>query len=87
MAQQPNQNPRQDQQPASAENQASQPSTAGQIPHQEDPDSQASGNPEAASTQENMGDGAGIRGEYGNASQTNGLEGGPNSAPDGSPGK
>ena len=29
------------------------------------------------STQENMGDGAGIRGDYGNASQTNGLEGGP----------
>ena len=29
------------------------------------------------STQENMGDGAGIRGEYGNASQTNGMEGGP----------
>ena len=24
-----------------------------------------------------MGDGAGIRGDYGNASQTNGLEGGP----------
>jgi len=30
-----------------------------------------------SSTQENMGDGAGIRGDYGNASQTNGLEGGP----------
>lgn len=29
------------------------------------------------STQENMGDGAGIRGDYGDASQTNGLEGGP----------
>ena len=29
------------------------------------------------STQQNMGDGAGIRGDYGNASQTNGLEGGP----------
>jgi len=46
----------------------------------------ASGNPEAGtaqdgaipeSTQQNMGDGAGIRGEYGTASQTNGLEGGP----------
>ena len=24
-----------------------------------------------------MGDGAGIRGDYGNASQTNGMEGGP----------
>ena len=32
------------------------------------------------STQENMGDGAGIRGDYGNASQTNGLEGGPDQA-------
>ncbi|GAA4347314.1 hypothetical protein GCM10023185_02330 [Hymenobacter saemangeumensis] len=31
------------------------------------------------STQQNMGDGAGIRGEYGNASQTNGMEGGPDS--------
>ena len=30
-----------------------------------------------SSTQQNMGDGAGIRGDYGNASQTNGLEGGP----------
>ena len=30
-----------------------------------------------SSTQERMGDGAGIRGDYGNASQTNGLEGGP----------
>ena len=27
------------------------------------------------STQENMGDGTGIRGDYGDASQTNGLEG------------
>ena len=33
-----------------------------------------------SSTQENMGDGAGIRGDYGNASQTNGLEGGPDQA-------
>ncbi|GAB2846518.1 hypothetical protein [Hymenobacter ruber] len=30
-----------------------------------------------SSTQQNMGDGAGIRGDYGDASQTNGLEGGP----------
>ncbi len=29
------------------------------------------------STQEHMGDGSGIRGDYGDASQTNGLEGGP----------
>lgn len=51
-----------------------------------DQDRNASGNPEAgtaqngaipSSTQENMGDGAGIRGDYGDASQTNGLEGGP----------
>ena len=60
------------------------PSTGGQTPDQSpgaDKDQNASGNPEAGdastSTQENMGDGAGIRGEYGNASQTNGLEGGP----------
>ena len=51
-----------------------------------DRDQNASGNPEAgtaqdetipSSTQENMGDGAGIRGDYGDTSQTNGLEGGP----------
>ncbi|WP_310396427.1 hypothetical protein [Hymenobacter sp.] len=62
-------------------------STGGETPDQgADRDQNASGNPEAgpaldgatpASTQENMGDGAGIRGDYGNASQTNGLEGGP----------
>ncbi|WP_375434467.1 hypothetical protein [uncultured Hymenobacter sp.] len=68
-----------------AEQQASQMSTAGRVPDQDDPDSQASGNPEATSTQENMGDGSGIRGDYGDASQTNGMEGGPNSASDGSP--
>ncbi|MFD1468859.1 hypothetical protein ACFQ48_11550 [Hymenobacter caeli] len=46
-----------------------------------DRDQNASGNPEAGnlatSTQEHMGDGAGIRGDYGDAEQTNGLEGGP----------
>ncbi|MFD2721825.1 hypothetical protein ACFST9_24120 [Hymenobacter monticola] len=72
-------------------------STGGQTPSQGvDRDQNASGNPEAGtaadgaiptSTQQNMGDGAGIRGDYGDASQTNGLEGGPdetadNSAPD-----
>lgn len=31
----------------------------------------------ATSTQQHMGDGSGIRGDYGDASQTNGLEGGP----------
>ncbi len=30
-----------------------------------------------SSTQQHMGDGAGIRGDYGDASQTNGLEGSP----------
>ncbi|MDF7813700.1 hypothetical protein [Hymenobacter sp. YC55] len=73
------------QQEEAAKNQASQMSTAGRVPGQDDPDPNASGNPEATSTQENMGDGSGIRGEYGNAGQTNGMEGGPNSAPDGSP--
>ena len=64
-----------------------QPSTAGPITNQDaDPDPTASGNPEAA-TQSTLGDGAGIRGGYGDASQENGLEGGPDSAPDGSPGK
>ena len=41
-----------------------------------DADTASSGNA-PTSTQQNMGDGAGIRGDYGNASQTNGLEGGP----------
>ncbi|MBO2010777.1 hypothetical protein [Hymenobacter negativus] len=42
------------------------------------PDEQAStGTTIPSSTQQNMGDGAGIRGDYGDASQTNGLEGGP----------
>jgi hypothetical protein len=80
--QNPNQNASQK---ADAENQADQMSTAGRIPGQDDPDPKASGNPEATSTQENMGDGSGIRGNYGDAGQTNGLEGGPDSAPDGSP--
>ena len=64
-------------------------STGGETtPQVTDRDQNASGNPEAGtaadgaipeSTQENMGDGAGIRGEYGNSSQTNGMEGGPDS--------
>ncbi|RYU79134.1 hypothetical protein [Hymenobacter persicinus] len=37
------------------------------------------------STQSNLGNGEGIRGSYGDASQTNGLEGGPDSDEDGSP--
>jgi hypothetical protein len=41
------------------------------------PDEQAASPTTPSSTQQNMGDGAGIRGDYGDASQTNGLEGGP----------
>ena len=62
-------------------------SAGGQTPDPNaDQDQNASGNPGTGtaqdgamptSTQQNMGDGAGIRGDYGNASQTNGLEGGP----------
>lgn len=32
-------------------------------------------NPQTTSTQGNMGDGAGIRGDYGDSDQTNGMEG------------
>ncbi len=47
------------------------------------PDTQTSSGPAIpSSTQQNMGDGAGIRGDYGDASQTNGLEGGPDERPD-----
>ena len=66
-------------------------STGGQAtPQNADRDQNARGNPEAGtaadgalpeSTQEHMGDGAGIRGDYGDASQTNGLEGGPEQPP------
>ena len=56
------------------------PSTGGITPNQQpaaDPDPQASGNPETV-TQADLAssNGAGIRGNYGDASQTNGLEGG-----------
>ncbi|MBC6696527.1 hypothetical protein [Hymenobacter sp. BT190] len=60
---------------ASSEQEGRQLSTGGEIPAQQDADAQASGNPESTSTQQNMGDGSGIRGDYGNASQTNGAEG------------
>ena len=53
---------------------------AGAAAQNTDNASEQQANPEAAipeSTQENMGDGAGIRGGYGDSSQTNGLEGGP----------
>ena len=56
-------------------------STGGPTPSQQpgtDADQHAAGNPETV-TQADLAssDGAGIRGDYGDASQTNGLEGGP----------
>ncbi len=64
-----------------------QPSTAGPITNPDaDGDQYASGNPETA-TQEDLvqSDGAGIRGDYGDAEQTNGLEGGAEAATDAGP--
>ena len=62
-------------------------STGGETPDQgANRNQNARGNPETGtapnstppeSTQQDMGDGAGIRGDYGNTDQTNGLEGGP----------
>ena len=51
-----------------------------------DRDQYSSGNPETA-TQEDLAssDGAGIRGDYGDAEQTNGLEGGEDSMTDAGP--
>jgi hypothetical protein len=50
-------------------------------PEEQSPDQAATNTttsaPIPSSTQQNMGDGTGIRGDYGDASQTNGLEGGP----------
>ena len=63
------------------------PSTGGPITNPDaDPDPNASGNPETA-TQEDLAssDGAGIRGDYGDAEQTNGLEGGTDSMTDATP--
>ncbi len=63
------------------------PSTAGPITNPDaDADQNASGNPETV-TQADLAssDGAGIRGDYGDASQTNGLEGGENSSSDAGP--
>ena len=63
------------------------PSTGGPITNQDaDPDPNASGNPETV-TQEDLSssDGAGIRGDYGDAEQTNGLEGGDEAATDAGP--
>jgi hypothetical protein len=63
------------------------PSAAGAITNPDaDGDQYASGNPETV-TQEDLAssDGAGIRGDYGDAEQTNGLEGGDEAATDASP--
>lgn len=64
-----------------------QPSTAGPITNPDaDGDQYASGNPETV-TQEDLSrsDGAGIRGDYGDADQTNGLEGGDETTTDAGP--
>ena len=57
------------------------PDTQTDRPEKQSPDQAATNTgasaPIPSSTQQNMGDGAGIRGDYGDASQTNGLEGGP----------
>ncbi|GAB3328673.1 hypothetical protein GCM10027511_38560 [Hymenobacter humi] len=79
--------PRPEQNPTDPRPDLASTSTGGETPSQDtDRDQNATGNPEAGtaadgampteSTQQNMGDGAGIRGEYGTASQTNGMEGG-----------
>ena len=63
------------------------PSTGGPITNQDaDPDPNASGNPETV-TQSDLADsdGAGIRGDYGDASQTTGLEGGEQTPTDAGP--
>ncbi len=72
--------------PANIE-EAKQPSTGGPITNPDaDGDQYASGNPETV-TQEDLAssDGAGIRGDYGDAEQTNGLEGGEETATDAGP--
>lgn len=63
------------------------PSTGGPITNQDaDRDPNASGNPETV-TQADLAnsDGAGIRGDYGDAEQTNGLEGGEKAPADAGP--
>ena len=64
-------------------------STAGSITNQDaDGDQYASGNPETV-TQADLAssDGAGVRGDYGDAEQTTGLEGGQQSPADAAPGQ
>jgi hypothetical protein len=51
--------------------------TVNSTPDTADTEQPSTGTTLPSSTQQNMGDGAGIRGDYGDASQTNGLEGGP----------
>lgn len=63
-------------------------STAGPITNQQasDRDQQAQGNPEAVTQADlSSSDGAGIRGDYGDSSQTNGLEGGSTAPADAAP--
>lgn len=64
-------------------------STAGPVTNQQaaaDRDQNASGNPETVSqTDLASSDGAGIRGDYGDADQTNGLEGGEEQPTDAAP--
>ncbi len=64
--------------PSDIEDSTNSVSTAGAITNQAlDPDQNASGNPETVTQADLAGnDGAGIRGDYGDASQTTGLEGG-----------
>ncbi|MDQ2772142.1 MAG: hypothetical protein M3Y54_16775 [Bacteroidota bacterium] len=70
--------PRPDQARASTPDQASENNaTVSPTPDKAAEEQPKTGGNLPSSTQEHMGDGAGIRGDYGDASQTNGLEGGP----------
>ena len=70
--------PRPDQAPTSSPDQnAENNATVNPTPDKAAEEQPQTGGNLPSSTQEHMGDGAGIRGDYGDASQTNGLEGGP----------
>jgi hypothetical protein len=56
-----------------------------QQPNPQNTDNKPAGKPETNQHDLTQDDGDGIRGGYGNSDQTNGLEGGPDSGPDGSP--
>lgn len=64
--------------PTASPDEQNQPQTSGQQP------ATAPGET-PKTTQTTLTDGDGIRGGYGDSDQTNGLEGGPDSGPDGSP--